>query len=375
MPEYIGYEATTERLQLSDEQRDWFAAKEEQIGLPINVVWGAGITRLPESNRDDRIAITVFDAATPHENPEMMAVDHVYWTRWSDAVLQDGAHPEQRPQLFLALRSRHMCRYLSNRTHHVSSEGAQPYAQVEYNTLWTRIAMANLKRTQGDYTTADLMDNMIGHWIDFSMDREFFDSMEERRFEAARAEFRRQVKRITEREPQRLRERITQTEHTIADLSSQLINTEATLKQQYRQFNYLDEAAKQDEAHLDSGFMELLRGSKFKDVEYNADLGCISVYTDTLYLYSPARTERTQLGKMKIDFTPDSRIIRVYNVNNQKGSRHHPHIPSSGEPCWGGMQGAVTALLRDFEIVALFEIVLDYLEQYNPEDKIGRAHV
>ncbi len=83
------------------------------------------------------------------------------------------------------------------------------------------------------------------------------------------------------------------------------------------------------------------------------------------------------IGKFRITIPMDSSDIRLYNLNNIRNGywpgSHHPHIDSSGRPCWGNVATTVAQLHADRQYCALVNILIGYLESVNMDDPAGET--
>jgi hypothetical protein len=108
--------------------------------------------------------------------------------------------------------------------------------------------------------------------------------------------------------------------------------------------------------------------------------GRFVIETVELTLTDPDTHETAPLGRMRISFPlePGSgRGIDIRNLTNARddGSgipRHHPHVPGSGAPCFGNVMSEVARMGAVGEVGGLLELLLQYLQTFNPRDDYGR---
>lgn len=101
--------------------------------------------------------------------------------------------------------------------------------------------------------------------------------------------------------------------------------------------------------------------------------------TVELTLTDPDDGRTATLGKFRISFPmrPGSGLgVQMENLTNAKddGSgipRHHPHI-AQNRPCFGSLMNEVSRLGASGEVGGMLEVLLQYLQTYNPRDDYGR---
>lgn len=363
--ELIGY-GPNSPLALPSAILEWLEAKEESLGLPLiieTVPLGVPIPRT--ESHDAREAFKIYDIATPGERINTFNQDYVYFRK-------PGDDPHVQGLRHMSFQRRTSIRYSAD-NYELAKLGTENECQwfnmFDYRTIWTRWALNNIMAMPGHgMSLADSMKLFLGDWMDAAMDREFFESREERIRDAALQAFLDYVKSATGSKITTIKRNMASTESSIASLDQQKASYSVQLKEQFRELQHAESMQVYDQKGFETNFKELTENTKFESVSYDSNEGCLVMKTKLLYLHSPNMKERVELGLMKINFFISTRAIKIFNLTNPQGGRHHPHIPNEGDPCWGGIAVVVVNLARDGELVALAEQILAFLETYNPDD-------
>lgn len=98
---------------------------------------------------------------------------------------------------------------------------------------------------------------------------------------------------------------------------------------------------------------------------------CTVIETTELDLENPDTGETHPLGRIAI-YLPDDmrREITMRNLSGRRSNRDHPHVLEGG-PCFGSAHTLVYQLRNDGELPSLLEVLLQYLQSYNPQDSWG----
>jgi hypothetical protein len=127
---------------------------------------------------------------------------------------------------------------------------------------------------------------------------------------------------------------------------------------------------------LNAEFDALLRHDKVDAVGIRNQE--VLVKTVELDITNPDTSESWPLGAFEIELplTPD-RSNRI-SVINRTGARtdggstyHHPHVLNDA-PCFGAIEEQIVQSLSSGEINGTFELLLEYLQTFNPEDSYGQ---
>lgn len=98
----------------------------------------------------------------------------------------------------------------------------------------------------------------------------------------------------------------------------------------------------------------------------------LTLTTDTMTMSHPDHGSRT-LGRFKITFTLDgARNLIFENLDYKRNGRHHPHIPADGNACFGEAGATIAKYLGELQLIGLVEILIQFLESFNPNDDWGR---
>ena len=100
---------------------------------------------------------------------------------------------------------------------------------------------------------------------------------------------------------------------------------------------------------------------------------CTVITTPELDLTNPDTGESHPLGAFDIFCpAPNSSYLPYFtNLTNPRDGRMHPHVQSNGEACFGGSHSMIGQLVRSGSLAGLFEVLIQYLESYNPDDSWG----
>lgn len=97
----------------------------------------------------------------------------------------------------------------------------------------------------------------------------------------------------------------------------------------------------------------------------------LEITTDTIVMTHPNSGVRRTIGEFLITADFRRNTVNLTNLRGARGDRFHPHVPRNGQPCWGEIGPLVVELVAHREIVALVEVVIQYLESFNPRDSWG----
>lgn len=77
------------------------------------------------------------------------------------------------------------------------------------------------------------------------------------------------------------------------------------------------------------------------------------------------------LGRFQITVNLTDFSTRIQNLDNPQQGRAHPHVNGTS-PCFGGNASEFTNLLGNGQFGIYFELIIAWLENYNPNDDWGR---
>lgn len=128
---------------------------------------------------------------------------------------------------------------------------------------------------------------------------------------------------------------------------------------------------------LNGEFDALLRHNKVDAVGIRDQE--LLIKTVELDIGNPHSGYRVPLGAFEITIPLDARRYEYFTITNRTGARvpndsdetfHHPHIVGSNV-CLGAIEEQVITALSQGEINGGFELLLEYLQTYNPDDPYG----
>ncbi len=108
--------------------------------------------------------------------------------------------------------------------------------------------------------------------------------------------------------------------------------------------------------------------SKVRSV-YVSDNNDLVVHTDVITCKNVADPkQKEKIGSFRIVIRRDGGL-RIYNKDViSTYDYNHPHITRGGDPCLGNLSDTVAKLLAEYEIIPLINLLIPYLESYNPAD-------
>ena len=128
---------------------------------------------------------------------------------------------------------------------------------------------------------------------------------------------------------------------------------------------------------LEAEFDGLTRHAKVAGVGIRGEE--ILIKTVPLTITSEAGySDEIPLGEFEIVIPTTARrsgSIRLLNRTNARENGgvvyHHPHVTDDGGPCFGAVEEQIINALSQGEYGGAFELILQYLQTYNPEDSYG----
>lgn len=320
---------------------------------------------LPPGTERDRYA----DAGTRPPGRAWQEINH----RWPQSMLVEGATPYQYrghiwqpPEGYTPPRNWHQIEFSP-----APRATIQSTVRVYYNTALRVVALPfyleyfDSQRLNFDEVIAAPV-RLIAEALDM-------DSLAETAAEAAREAFIAAVSDRTTGQAAQAREEANQAESNVIAYQRNLGMAIANLHQANLRAVELEraEAAGTSIDPADE-WAALNRNSKLASV--SSRNGTLILRTVELTLTDPHTGDVAPLGEMEITLplNPASggRIV-VRNLTNSQGGRAHPHVGGGGEPCWGTIGPTIMQASATQEYGALTELLLQFLEVYNPEDSWG----
>lgn len=93
--------------------------------------------------------------------------------------------------------------------------------------------------------------------------------------------------------------------------------------------------------------------------------------TDHVHMTHPTTDETRWLGRFLIKIAFSGSNITIKNLDNPRNGLDHPHV-AEGAPCFGGHERDFSELVAQGRWLVFFEMLLQYLETFNPRDDWGR---
>ena len=90
----------------------------------------------------------------------------------------------------------------------------------------------------------------------------------------------------------------------------------------------------------------------------------VIVHTDLIDIHY--NESRHRIGAFEIRLNFNTGAVEMKNVVNfgSRTSYDHPHV-SGGSPCWGNVSDGIRQMMRDYELQAVVEMSLQFLQSYN----------
>jgi hypothetical protein len=115
----------------------------------------------------------------------------------------------------------------------------------------------------------------------------------------------------------------------------------------------------------------LLASPCVKDVLVNGR----TIHIFTTMISIPYNGEIYDIGEFKIDIYTDgsNNSVRAFNLTNPKGGAvAHPHVKIDGYCCLGNVSDGVSKLLAEYQYVILAQLMISFLQSYNPDNAYGK---
>lgn len=239
-------------------------------------------------------------------------------------------------------------------------------AEVGPRTVWFTTTLRYLPDAQ------DLaLDALLGEPLRIARDAARWADFEERMRERNRRMFIEQLTEgVAERRVAGVRQDAQQAERELRSLEVQLSQTLRTLSDSKARLEVAEAGLRKSEEYWVKELEQIERHPMTKRVSVAGT--SLTIYTEELTMYDPRDDDRhVTLGQFEIVIDVENHNIRLNNLTNRRRDRDHPHV-SGGEACFGGHGSQIMKFLADFEIGSLYEVLLSYLQSFNPDDDWGR---
>lgn len=338
-----------EKAQLSDAVKEFFQELEDSIGKPVTIRWMNGRA---QPLRDDTEGLIIYDFSCQREGTAPQPLDTIFYGTGSP---RKTVSLEVFPY-YLPIQE--------GGENVVKTEGDRSmigtYAK---DAVWISFPLSNIK-------DKDHLKHILNGVCENASNVEFWIEREEAERQKVREHFIQHMRTALDREIEQEEQNVRTIESQLTQLNQQYIEYYRNMVAAGKKLAYAKGQKKDDHDKMDAQLQELYRNHWVEKIEWNSRENCLEIYTKLIYLHSPDRTERTPLGAMVVQFMQNG-AVRVKNLTNMRGSSHHPHIEGGGNPCWGGAQHSVGKLSASGELVGLFEVTMNYIQTYNPEDSLA----
>lgn len=353
------YENSPYRLE-SSPIIDMLERVENETGFPVTVVWGAGQSEDRIEEISERSEIIVYDWATPSLDTSPKVLSHLWDQNGKKFSFQYDGN-------FLPPSDEDHKNVFKNGAPEGSADHGNdyPYCEIDYLTVWSLVQLSNF-----NYQSSDLCKSLFNEPIMKMLKRATF-TKQKKDYRALTQQ--RIVKALEDRSEKVLktsRDAITNVESALSETEDQASRYRKQLEDERIKMEAKEQLASRTKEDHEKQIEALLNHEQITGVKVVRNR--LEVTTQDLWLYSPGETERAPLGRWRITLGLDNNSIRCHNMTRELGGRFHPHISSSGAPCWGAMASPVAKLAASGQFVELINMILMYLEKYSPSDDYGK---
>lgn len=136
-----------------------------------------------------------------------------------------------------------------------------------------------------------------------------------------------------------------------------------------REIDSLERTDSLSEEDLRAQWEAIQRHAYVVNVDYRN--GRMTIDTKALAMEHPDTGERVGIGHFRIEMDPSSGHVHLRNQDGGRRGRDHPHV-QEGEACWGNIGSQITRYVSDRNYSSAFELIIPYLQSFNPQDDWGR---
>lgn len=253
----------------------------------------------------------------------------------------------------------------------VQSDGEPAIAQVGDRVIWYHVPLHTMLWEHVDLDT--VLGDPIRRSLDASAERVRAAS------EAARDAFVAASRNNRGARLTRLRDEIAGLETQLTNYERSARTTLAGLKTRSQEIEFLESQTDDQDESLARQFELLVNHPKVATITTEGGYrgsDHIAIETIGINMLYEDEGESVYLGRIKIVIPPPGsgdadEFVRMYNLDNEREGRAHPHVGGGGVPCFGDSHGIFYDTWQAGEITALFELCLQFLESFNPEDSWG----
>lgn len=351
--------------------REQFETLERDLGVPLRVLVGSSIYGQP----DYRSA--PWEGQVPEEQLDVAqerGVTIIVWgmrsqSSYADIVLPEDwfvdIAPESRSVFDVAAISQQSPRAVSL---DVGRVGDYVVAEIEPRVLWWGVPWHSLDimLERGRLDFERLFADPVLRCVSDEFRQEYEDHLRQAT-EDVFVTLSREGKEAGRRD---VRHRLTLTEEAVAQATRNLITQKTHLLDLQREFDALEASSNFDVDEIRDSWQRLLHHAKVEDASIEA--GKIEVVTSFLRMTDPRTGESCPLGRFRIRLVPGNHAITMENLDLPRLGRAHPHCGQRGEPCLGSIDESVIELLSQHEYVGVLELLLQWIQSFNPRDEYGR---
>lgn len=200
-----------------------------------------------------------------------------------------------------------------------------------------------------------------------------FDSIARDRFESSVTRFQEYIEGTRGNPIDTVRHNIDTTLMSLETHRQTILNLENQLRPWQAQLDAMLRAVEEggdQRATIVEQFMRLLEDERIDKIEFISNQ--VILITNHLNLMHPETRQDVYLGKMRWVMDMDGYSIRVTNLTNERGGRAHPHVGTSGAPCFGAMGSSIVENLQRGDFEASIELIFSFFASVNLTDDWGR---
>lgn len=168
-----------------------------------------------------------------------------------------------------------------------------------------------------------------------------------------------------------LRENIAAQERNISSWQTQLAAAISQASGQSAQIEAMMAAAARTEEEWRQQYELVINNPAVESLLFRNNSLRIVTHPLTLQGREQYEGQTRWLGRFQIDVHLTNYSIRIHNLDNPQSGRDHPHVPG-GAPCFGGNASEFTQLIGNGQFGIFVELIIQWLENYNPRDDWGR---